>query len=191
MAAQTLVQVSLVLRLTLGLIFMISALTKLRDVSAFVQGVLEYGVLPRPLARLYGRLLPFAELGTALLLLSGVGLVVAISLAVLLLASFSIATVAVTVQGRDIDCHCFGSARRHSRVGWHTLGRDVALLLLALRLLETVATGRRGVRPWFQYDPGFVALAFVLAAGLAFTYVLVAEGLDVLVRLAGQRGAEG
>jgi uncharacterized membrane protein YphA (DoxX/SURF4 family) len=49
-------QVLLVLRLTLGLIFLVSAITKLRHPAAFVRGVLEYRVLPHPLAMMRTRM---------------------------------------------------------------------------------------------------------------------------------------
>jgi len=48
MASNTVAQVQLVLRLTLGLIFLASALAKLRHPTLFVRGVLDYQVLSTP-----------------------------------------------------------------------------------------------------------------------------------------------
>lgn len=190
MAAQTQVQVQLVLRLTLGLIFMVSALTKLRDISAFVHGVLEYGVLPHPLAQLYGRLLPFCELGTALLLLSGLFPLIATGVAVLMLLSFAVANCVVVIQGRQMNCHCFG-ASQHQRAGWPTLARGLTLLVPALWLLIVAATQMVKTDTWrrvvFGIDPGSGALAIVLAS----TYLLVTHGIDLLLTMTNAVGHMG
>jgi uncharacterized membrane protein YphA (DoxX/SURF4 family) len=180
MASNAATQVQLVLRLALGLIFFVSAVAKLRDPAAFVQGVLEYRVLPRRLAQLYGRLLPFAEIGTALLLLSGFFLAVAAALAVLMLASFATAVAVVTLQGREIGCHCFGQSAS-DRVGWHTLVRDLLLLLPAAWLLWGAAP--RGMAPADWPNNGLDAATVVLAVLLALGYWLVAEALDLLADL--------
>lgn len=173
MAADMSAQVYLVLRLALGLVFLGSALAKFRDPSAFSRGVLEYRVLPRPLALIYGRLLPFVELGTALLLLSGFAPVIGAGLAVLLLVSFGVAIVTVTVQGREIGCHCFGEAP-HRQVGWHTMLRDLPLLAFACWLLVAAVAGR-------AHDLRLAPGVFVLALLLALSYALLLEGLDLLV----------
>jgi|GEM_PF-3956386 hypothetical protein len=68
MASEVGPQLQTVVRVALGLIFLVSAAAKLRDPSRFVRGVLAYALLRGSLARLYGRMLPFVELGTALLL---------------------------------------------------------------------------------------------------------------------------
>lgn len=180
MASNAATQVQLVLRLALGLIFLVSALSKLHDPATFVQGVLEYRVLPAPLARAYGRLLPFVELGTALLFLSGVFLPIAAGLAVLMLSSFAIAVAVVVRQGREIGCHCFGQAST-DRVGWHTLGRDLLLLLPSAWLLRGMATG--GMVPAGWSGGGVDVTTAVLAVLLALGYWLVAEALRLLADL--------
>ena len=183
MASTTIGQVQLVLRLTLGLIFLVSAITKLRDPAAFVRGVLEYRVLPRPLARVYGWLLPFVELGAGLLLLSGFIQAVAAGLAVLMLVSFAIAVSINAVRGRPAPCHCFGQASE-SRIGWHTVVRDLALLLPAIWLLLTVASGSRDAVDWTRLEPS-TAPALGLAVLLTAIYWLVSQSLDEVVHLTG------
>jgi uncharacterized membrane protein YphA (DoxX/SURF4 family) len=170
MAAQTVVQVQLVLRLTLGLIFIISSGAKLRDPAAFVRGVLEYQVLPPPLAQLYGRLLPFAELGTGLLLLSGLVVPVAAGLAALMLTSFAAAVASNVARGRALSCHCFGE-HSVSRSGWHALAGDLVLLLVALWSLKN-STHFSSVATALLSDPRTLIPAVVLAALLALTYLL-------------------
>ncbi len=187
MASSTVDQVQLVLRLTLGLIFLVSALAKLRDPAAFVQGVLEYRVLPGRLARVYGQLLPFIELGTALLLFSGYFQAAAGGLAVLMLISFAIAVAIVSIQGREIGCHCFGQSST-GRVGWHTLARDLLLLAPALWLLASAA-GVEGKRvAWAPGDVGANIAAVMLAVLIGLAYWLVAESIEALANLTHTRG---
>jgi len=88
MASEVGPQLQTVVRVALGLIFLLSATAKLRDPTRFVRAVLDYALLRGSLARLYGRMLPFVELGTALLLLSGFFLPIAAALAMLMLTSF-------------------------------------------------------------------------------------------------------
>jgi len=175
-------QVQLVVRLTLGLIFLVSAVAKLRDPAAFVRGVLEYRVLPGSLARLYGWALPFVELGTALLLLSGFLFFLAVILVILMLASFAVAIIVVTMQGRQIGCNCFGTGH-DSRVGWHTLARDLLLLSSAVWLLGAIDPGLVGANAWLRRDLNVALPALLLAALIALAYWLVAEGLEMLASL--------
>ncbi|MGI8915237.1 MAG: MauE/DoxX family redox-associated membrane protein [Chloroflexota bacterium] len=171
-------QVQLVLRLTLGLVFLVSALTKLRDPSAFVRGVLDYQVLPRPLARVYGWLLPLIELSTALLLLSGFFLAVGAGLTVLMVVSFTVAIVINAARGRAPACHCFGESQV-SRVGWHTLVRDLLLLAPAIWLWRAGDVAGLGeALDWVRLLP-----AIGIAVVVALSYALVVESLELFIRV--------
>jgi uncharacterized membrane protein YphA (DoxX/SURF4 family) len=182
MAAQTLAQVQLVLRLTLGLIFFYSAVTKLRALAVFVRGVLDYAVLPRPLAQFYGRLLPFVELVTALLFLSGVLLLVATGVALLMLVSFAVAIAINAARGRAPACHCFGETLA-SRVGWHTLARDFVLIVPAGWLFMAALHGGTP-------SPGLTQPSLAPAVGIgaisSLSYALLVDGLEILVSVPGQ-----
>jgi len=58
-------------RLLVGAVFLMASIIKLLNPRAFVQNVLNYHLLPTPLAKAYGFLLPLLEFGSALLLFSG------------------------------------------------------------------------------------------------------------------------
>lgn len=133
------------LSLGLALIFLASAIPKLRHPKGFILAVLEYRVLPTRLSWIYARLLPPLELLLALLLLSGTAVrSVAIVLS-LLLTSFIIAIGINLVRGRNLDCHCFGKAHRRS-IGWGILFQDGALLGAAIAL--AVISGA-----WIEPEP--------------------------------------
>ncbi|GEM_PF-1372158 len=187
----TIAQSQLTLRLALGFVFLIAAATKLRAPAAFVRGVLEYHVLPPPLGRIYGWLLPLVELSAALLLLSGFLLVVAEGAAVLMLSSFIVATVAVMIQGRSANCNCFGASQDRSRTGWLPLVRDLCLLAPAGWLMITTGTRHASPLQWPQDDAGLAAATLVLAGVLAAAFVLGDRGLAFLLGLADSGGAPG
>ncbi len=172
-------QAQLIVRLSLGLIFLLSASMKLRNIPAFVQGVLNYRVLPSPVAQLFGGVLPFVELGTGILLLSGRLLLVSASLALLLLISFAIALGINAARGRTISCHCFGSSASN-HVGWHSLIRDLILFPLVSWLLWVASFGNPA--PLVIVPSSLIpTLAFVGITMLL--YVLIVEGLDFFVEV--------
>ncbi len=124
--------------LILGVIFMASAIPKLRHPNGFVLVVLEYRILPPRLGRPFARLVPPLELFIALLLLSGIAVRLAGAVTSLLLLSFIVAIAINMARGRDLDCHCFGKAARR-RIGRDTLLQDGALLSLSI-----ITTARAG-----------------------------------------------
>ena len=89
------VQVQLVLRLALGLVFLVSALAKLRDPSAFVRGVLESHVIP-----LTHRMLLAIAAGHATLMATGCFLGLALGEEVVLMLGW--ATRFFREQGKSI-----------------------------------------------------------------------------------------
>ena len=81
----------LLLRVPLGLFFVLAGLMKLKDPAAFVQVVHNYKVIPEPFSTLYGILLPYIEVGAGALLIIGMWTTLAASLCSLMLLSFLIA----------------------------------------------------------------------------------------------------
>lgn len=122
--------IAFVAAIALGVTFLVSSVGKLRDRGAFVLGVLEYRVLPPPLAMAYGRVLPFVELVCGLALVAGLWPVWAGLLSAALLLSFLVAVAINLARGRRLDCHCFGS-QQSEPLGWTTLVRLSVLLVCA------------------------------------------------------------
>jgi len=79
--------------------------------------------------------LPFLEIYTALLLLTGAWLRAASWLSILMYSMFSVALLSAAMRGLSIDCGCFGS----SAGAWSSVGvallRAIALLCFSLALL--------------------------------------------------------
>lgn len=130
----------------LGIIFLVSAVSKLRHPKGFVLAVLEYRILPARLSWFYARLLPPLEFLLALLLLTGTAVRSAAIVTSVLLLSF-IAAVGINLsRDRDLDCHCFGKATRRP-IGWSLLLQDAALLGAAVAV-AAVTSKWVGPEPW-------------------------------------------
>ena len=119
-------------RLLLGGIFLLSAIGKLQHSALFVDQVVDYGLLPEGLSRLYATVLPWAEVavGFSLILglLSAVGAIVSAAMTV----SFAIAGIYSLLRPEEVPslCGCFGELVDLSHTQSLTL--DVAMLLAAV-----------------------------------------------------------
>lgn len=100
--------VRLVVQLALGGVFVLSGAGKLRHPLAFLRGVAEYDILPRPLAYAFGAVLVPLELLLALALLSGTALPVALPAGACLIVIFGVAVTVNLRRRRDMLCHCYG-----------------------------------------------------------------------------------
>ncbi len=138
--------IEVLLSTALGIIFLASAIPKLRHPKGFVLAVLEYRVLPPHLSRFYAYLIPSLEFLTALLLLTGTAVRSAAVILSLLLLSFIAAVGINLARGRDLDCHCFGKATRRP-IGWRLLLQDGVLLGAAIAI-AVVASEWVALEPW-------------------------------------------
>ena len=81
----------LFVRLPLGVYFVMAGLMKLNTPEAFVVSVRKFGILPEPLATLYGILLPYVEIAAGALMALGFWTTLSAILTSLMLLSFVIA----------------------------------------------------------------------------------------------------
>ena len=132
----------LLVRLALGGVFVYAAWIKLREPwLLFAMSIDAYKVVPQWAAELIARTLPWFELALGLLLLSGFWRRVSSVAASALLTVFFALMVHAYVQGKTIDCGCFGSGEAISPL---TMLRDGSLLAGALLLAVVSFRGRRG-----------------------------------------------
>ena len=128
--------VQLLLRILVGGLLVLAAVTKLADRKAFRNAVAEYEALPVAFERPFAALLPPVELALGALLLLGLATEAAAWLAVPVFLSFAIAIGGNLLRGRDFNCHCFGTVQS-DQIGWSALTRSLLLAGAAL----TVALG--------------------------------------------------
>lgn len=128
-------RVAIILRLILVAVFLYAGITKALDVNAFSQAIGRYDLMPEIANFIVAAVLPYLEIYTALVLLSGLWLRAATWLSILMCSAFCLALFSAAVRGLAIDCGCFGS----STGAWSSVGvallRAVALLAFSLYLL--------------------------------------------------------
>lgn len=166
---------------SLALVLLFGALTKLRDLSAFVMATEAYGLLPPVLVSPVAHALALSEAAAGLLLLpvSTRPLGAALALGVLGVASSAVAL--ALRQGRSIDCGCGGYGSRGSglTLSGALLWRNAALLGLGLAALAPLAP-----RPVGWSDGLAACAAALFAIGL---YAVTNQLLSNQPRLAELR----
>jgi hypothetical protein len=168
-------------RLTLGIVFALSGITKLANVHAFVASVGDFRLLPRRLVAPFAVGVVAAELASAAALLRGIGVEAAAVVVLVLLAIFTTALVRSLSRGRTVVCRCFGELSARS-LSWTAVLRNG--LLLALAAATVVSAWIDGDQPPPSGDVAAVlllvlgslaVLALVGEAGAAFTFEAPSE----------------
>ena len=187
--------VAVLARLALALVFVVSAVTKLRDRSGFRTAVDAFGV-PAAAAPAVAAALPYLELVCALLLvLAAPAATLGAAGAALLLLAFTVAIVINLRQGKHPDCHCFGQLGS-SRIGWPTVARNVALLVItAVGFADTgpSVAGELSAHSGRELAVGAaIALLLAVIAGMAgVLYALTTRYGALLLRLESLEQATG
>lgn len=145
-----------------GIILIIGALGKLRDVELFRYAVDNYGLLGGRAAALFARAFPLFEL------LAGIALIpdttryvgVLLAIAVLAVATGGVALALWRGAGR-IECGCGGA---NQRISWGLVGRNAGLI--AITTLAAAEELPRGLGPvdYFSVAGAILALLVVYAA---------------------------
>lgn len=135
----------------LGLVFLMSALPKARDPRRFARHVIDYKVIPDPLAVAAAWALIPAEIFLAFAFLTGWMIRLALPLATLCIIGFLIAVATNLRRDRTIPCGCFGN--NEERIGLPTVAR----LLLLLGAVATVAAIEEPTGKVLTYPDVFTA----------------------------------
>jgi hypothetical protein len=152
----------------LGVAFAVAGGVKLRDASRTEVAAVDLGV-PRWLAPLVARGLPWLELVLAALLLVPVVSRAGALVALVLLAVFTVAQAHALVRGRRVACGCFGGTGEWVRP--RTLARNGALMALALALV--VASDSPDPAALASWVAGRSAVEWLTAAVAALALLLV------------------
>jgi hypothetical protein len=182
-AAALLPHLALTLRVSLGLVFALAVLPKLRRPLAFARGVVEYRILPAGLAYAFGLILIPAEAFLAAALFTGRAAGLALGGSALVFATFLAAVGLNLEQGRRISCGCFGQSSEE--ISPRAAVRLALLLSVSLLLLILEVSGRvagvelAGLAGFFDAAFTVFLAAFFLLAG---AWMLRAPELRDLLR---------
>lgn len=123
---------ALAVQLSMGVVFLASAVPKLRKPSAFAKSVMDYQILPKGFASPFAIVLICTEAFLALAFLSGWLIDIALVLASVTLTVFVLAVGTNLSRGYKVSCGCFGS--EDELISSRTLMR-LLLLLTAIVVL--------------------------------------------------------
>jgi len=133
--------VQILLRLALGGIFIYAGYVKLRDPwQLFAAGVASYEILPMSAVEFVARTLPWFEVALGVVLISGFFFRTSSTIVCGMLAVFFTLIVRAWLQGKEINCGCFGGNEPISPL---TMLRDGSMLAGAIFLCVTAFRSRR------------------------------------------------
>ena len=167
--------ISLAIRIFLGLIFLPSALGKLANRAEFDEAVLDYAILPPSAAHVYSVLLPWIELALSLALFAGAAMRLVTLAVSVLLVTFIVAIIINLKRGHILGCHCYGILAA-STVSWGTVFRNIVLLVFAIILLCTApeAPSLRALLNNWLHDSLALTSGSVVPLGLLLVFGLIA-----------------
>ena len=125
------------IRISLGLVFLLSGVSKFYDLHAFYVAIRDFGILPDSFIGAFVVLIPLLELLSGLFLLIGIRIKFSSAVAAGLLIIFIDAIIPNLAIDSVIDCGCFGPLVE-SKVGFGLLIRDFILLGLSLVLYAQI-----------------------------------------------------
>lgn len=147
-------------RMVIGLVFSISGIGKLSDLSAFERAIVNFQILPKGLARLSAYLFLMGELAVVMpMLLGGWFLKPGFLLAFFLLIVFCAALLSMLIRGIQTPCNCFGVSQKP--VSLYDIVRNVGFIGCAFVGWESLP-----IVPTTQAS--LVELAFLGLMALAF-----------------------
>lgn len=138
--------VVLVLRLVLGVIFIVAGASKVGHAAQFAAQIAGFALLPQAVIAPMALVLPFIEILLGGYLILGLFTRAAGWVAVLLLGVFDAAIASAVVRGMTVSCGCFGPTDQ-TVTTWAEVARDAIFVLLAvvvaLRAPGALALDRR------------------------------------------------
>jgi len=129
----------------LAVIFVVAALTKLRDHAGTKKAAVSFGV-PTTLSGAFAILLPLVELSAAILLLTVTTSWFGAVAITVLLGIFSVAIAVQLLKGAEPDCHCFGQLGSE-KIGLSSLIRNALFIAPAAYLVARGSLGQ-GTEIW-------------------------------------------
>jgi uncharacterized membrane protein YphA (DoxX/SURF4 family) len=118
----------LVVRLVPAGLLLWAGLAKAFDRQGSILAIDAYDLVPATLVRPIAAILPWVEIGVALLLVAGLFVRFAGLATATLAGLFIVALSQAKARGLQIDCGCFGGGGPGEGVSWWDIGRDVLVL---------------------------------------------------------------
>lgn len=128
--------VSILVRIILGAVFMYASFDKMANPEAFANIIDNYHLLPYWTVNGLAIFLPWLELITGLLLITGKWVKASLLLYNVMLVVFIIALSQALIRGLDISCGCFSVHPSSTSEVWLRIIEDIALLFAAYMMFR-------------------------------------------------------
>ena len=122
--------ITTLLRVGLGIMFLISSIAKIRMPHDFLGSVYDFEIVGPKLGILIATVLPWLELFVGTCLIGGVFISGALLLSAVMAIMFVIVISSAVVKGLNISCGCFGSSQ--SLLDYFTILRSVAIFIVTM-----------------------------------------------------------
>ena len=129
-------------RIYLALVFILSGLDKINDLSGFAQSIENYRLLPISVVNIFAIIIPWIEVVAGGLLLVGIYIRENSIIIFTLLLVFTISIASAVLRNLDIDCGCQGTFDGQ-KVGMLKIIENTALIIvsiLSIKLPKQVLT---------------------------------------------------
>ena len=117
-------------RIYLALVFILSGLDKINDLSTFAQSIENYRLLPIYLINIFTIIIPWLEVITGVFLLLGIYIKENSVIILSLLVIFTFGVIIAVMRNLDIDCGCQGTYDGQ-KVGLLKILENVSLIVVA------------------------------------------------------------
>jgi uncharacterized membrane protein YphA (DoxX/SURF4 family) len=138
----------LVLRIVLGVVFVLASADKVLEPDKFAVAVRGYQLIPIELSNLFAIVIAWGELIAAIMLIFGVFTRQAAAAIFLMLVMFTVAIAIMMVRGVVVDCGCF-SNEGGSQTGLRLIIRNLFLMATALMIMR-FESGYFGLSKFFS-----------------------------------------
>lgn len=138
----------LVLRVFLGVVFILASADKVLEPDKFAVAVRGYQLMPVELSNLFAIVVAWGELIAAIMLIFGVLTRKAAGAIFLLLLMFTVAIAIIMIRGVVIDCGCFAN-EGGSQTGARLIVRNIFLMITALMIMR-FESGYFGLSKFFS-----------------------------------------
>ncbi len=119
----------LILRIAVGLVFVIASIDKLDHPDRFTEIIMDYQIVPWSTALIMAIWLPWLELIVGTILILGVWVRASALLLAGLTALFVLALSSALIRGIDLACGCFSVSELTQARTWSSLWQESILLL--------------------------------------------------------------
>lgn len=162
-------------RVVIGLVFVLSSISKARDMAQFRQTLQTFDVLPPRLSQVAAVLFLGSEfVVVAFVLIGGPLLIFGFSLAIGLLLLFCLALASVLARGIRTTCNCFGTSTKE--ISTFDVWRNIGLIICALTGVTFLTVAKSAWFPLSVFEWMLISLG---AVGFVIIWLQLGEIVQI------------